>query len=187
MLARRALPEGSRDDATVGDCVARMRVVYGARYQTKTRPYAGIPELLDGLVAKGLRLAVLSNKPHDLTVALVGRLFERWPFAPVFGERAGVPRKPDPAAAVEAAGLLGVAPASILYLGDTPIDMATARAAGMKPVGVSWGFRSEVELRSAGAVAVVASPLDVLAQVDVGALEEPCRPGPRWKFRLPGV
>lgn len=166
VLARRSLPEGSRDDATVSACVARMREVYGARSDEKTRPYDGIADLLDGLTARGLKLAVLSNKPHDLTVALVASLLGRWTFAPVFGERAGVPRKPDPTAAVEAARLLGVSPGAVLYLGDTPVDMKTARAAGMPAIGVSWGFRSAGELQAAGADAVVDRPVEVLERVD---------------------
>lgn len=143
----------------------RMREVYGGRSQEKTRPFEGIPALLDRLVERGLRLAVLSNKPHDLTVALVKGLLGAWPFDPVFGERAGVPRKPDPAAALEVAGLLGLAPAAILYLGDTPTDMATARAAGMPVLGVAWGLRSAGELLAAGADAVVEAPVDVLGHL----------------------
>jgi phosphoglycolate phosphatase len=163
MLARRALPADRRDPATISAAVATMREVYGARFLEHTRPYPGIPELLDSLHARAFRLAVLSNKPHDLTVALVSALFGRWPLAPVFGERAGVPRKPDPAAALEVAHLLGLQCPRVLYLGDTPTDMATARAAGMPAVGVSWGFRDAGELRAAGADAVVHSPSEVLA------------------------
>lgn len=165
VLARRSLPDDARDDATVSACVARMREVYAGRSAEKTRPYDGMPELLDGLVARGLRLAVLSNKPHDLTVALVRDLLGAWTFDPVFGERAGVPRKPDPAAALEVAALLGLAPAEILYLGDTSIDMETAKAAGMPVFGVAWGFRDRAELSAAGADAVVDVPLDVLGHL----------------------
>lgn len=165
VLTRRALPEDRRDEAMVEACVARMREVYGSHFDDKTRPYEGIPELLDRLVERDLRLAVLSNKPHDLTVALVQGLLGRWGFSPVFGEREGVPRKPDPAAALEVARLLGLGPDEILYLGDTPIDMATARAAGMKVLGVAWGFRSGAELQAAGADAIVETPADVLAHL----------------------
>lgn len=166
VLTRRALPEGNRDETTLAACVQRMREVYGARSEAKTRPYEGIPGLLDRLVERGLRLAVLSNKPHDLTVALVQGLLGAWPFDPVFGERSGVPRKPDPTAALEVARLLGLPPREVLYLGDTPIDMATARAAGMPVLGVAWGFRSRSELLAAGADAVVDTPADVLAHLE---------------------
>lgn len=163
MLARRALPADQRTDEVVDACVTRMLEVYSARVTLKTRPYDGIPELLDGLAARGIDLAVLSNKPQRPTSEIVGKLLGRWTFAAVFGQRQGVPRKPDPAAAIEIAGKLGLAPRAILYVGDTPTDMATAVAAGMRPLGAGWGFRSEAELRAAGAPAVAGHPLDVLA------------------------
>ncbi len=163
LLVRRALPPGQRDDATAGACVARMREIYGGRAACTTRPYEGIPELLDGLEARGIRKAVLSNKPHELAVSLVATLLGRWAFDPVYGERPGVARKPDPGGALEVAARLGAAPATILYVGDTPIDIATARAAGMRALGATWGFRGEAELREAGAYALARSPVDVLA------------------------
>lgn len=161
MLALRSLPAGRRDEAMVADCVARMRGVYAGRATQKTRPYEGIPQLLDLLDAKRVALAVLSNKPHQLTVDLVEKLLPRWSFAAVFGERAGVPRKPDPAGALEIAELLRFAPSSILYVGDTPTDLATARAAGMPAIGAAWGFRSEAQLVAAGATAIARSPADL--------------------------
>ncbi len=163
MLTRRALPEAwAADEALVATCVARMRQVYGARPCLKTEAYPGVDRLLDGLQARGLALAVLSNKPHDLTVRVVAQVFPGRPFSPVFGERAGVPRKPDPTSAIEVAALLGLAPAEVLYVGDTPTDMRTALAAGMPAVGVLWGFRGEAELRESGAAAVAAHPEQVL-------------------------
>jgi len=162
MLARRSLPPPQRDEATVAACVSRMRDVYAGRLAEQTRPYDGITDLLDALESGGIAKAVLSNKPHDLTVDLVARLLGRWAFAAVFGERPGVARKPDPAGASEVAGLLGLAPSAIVYVGDTPTDMATARAAGMLAVGATWGFRDEAELREAGADVIVQHPAQVL-------------------------
>jgi phosphoglycolate phosphatase len=161
MLARRALPPSASAE-TLEDCVAAMRRRYGEHAQERTRPYDGIPELLDGIAARGLRAAVLSNKPHDLTVAMVRRLLARWCFDPVFGERDGIPRKPDPSAAQQVACLLGLDPSAILYVGDTPTDFETARAAGMPFAAATWGFRSEDELVRAGAATVVRRPEDVL-------------------------
>jgi len=165
MLARRALPPDRRDADTVSACVTRMREVYGRRAASKTRPYEGIPALLDALDTRGIAKAVLSNKPHDLTVELVAGLLGRWNFAAVFGERPGVPRKPDPAGALEVAARLELAPAAIVYVGDTPTDIATARAAGMRAVGAAWGFRSEAELREAGADQIARHPADVLSSL----------------------
>ena len=165
MLARRALPEGRRDNAAVARAAASMRQVYSERLAVRTRPYDGIPELLDALHRRGTKLAVLSNKLHEMTVALVEKLLARWTFDPVFGERPSVPKKPDPASALEIAGLLGIAPAAIAYVGDTRIDMETARRAGMLAIGAAWGFRPESELRTAGAAAIARTPLDVLKLV----------------------
>lgn len=162
ILARRVLPPLSRDEATVERCVAAMRERYAARLARWSRPYAGVPELLDALTARGLALAVLSNKPHAMTTALVAQMLARWHFAVVFGERAGVARKPDPQAAGEAARILSVDPGRILYLGDTGTDMETARRSGMFAVGALWGFRDRSELEAAGAAALVAEPGQVL-------------------------
>lgn len=166
MLVRRALPEARRDDATVAEGLDRFREVYTGRATLRTRPYDGIAELLDDLASRGIPMAVLSNKLHDLTVRLVEELLGRWRFVVVFGERPGVPRKPDPTSALEVASRLGLAPAAILYVGDTPTDLATARAAGMPAVAAAWGFRSVEELRAAGAERVAWRPSDVLAVLD---------------------
>jgi phosphoglycolate phosphatase len=167
MLARRVLPEHlSNDDETVAAFVKRLKEVYGSRSDRLTAPYDGIAELLDALAGAGIAMAVLSNKPHELTVGLVGRLLGAWNFAPVFGERPAVPRKPDPSGALEIAAELRLAPADILYVGDTPTDLATARGAGMPAIAAAWGFRSETELREAGAMRVARHPLDVLSHLD---------------------
>jgi phosphoglycolate phosphatase len=162
MLVRRAVPENARDDETVSDFVKRLKKVYGERSEKLTRPYDGIPELLDELSRQGIAMAVLSNKPHELTVGLVERLLAAWSFDPVLGERPAVPRKPDPAGALEIAEKLGLAPSDILYVGDTPTDLATARAAGMPAVAAAWGFRTEVELCGSGATRIVHHPSDIL-------------------------
>ena len=166
-LVRRSLPvtEG-RNDAIVSELVPLMRGEYSRRWAAKTRPYDGIPELLDGMVSRGLRLAVLSNKPHPATVEVVGHFFARWVFSATLGARPGVPIKPDAGAALEVSRLLGIPPAEFVYLGDTNTDMQTASAAGMFAVGVLWGFRSAEELQSSGAQAIVEHPRDVLSLLE---------------------
>jgi phosphoglycolate phosphatase len=159
----RSLPEAHRDKATAASVAPLYREAYGRNWADKTRPYDGIPELLDALVARGMKLAVLSNKPDDFTRLMVQKLLPRWRFDAIAGERAAHPRKPDPAAALEIASALGVQPARFLYLGDTNTDMRTAAAAGMFPVGALWGFRSADELRASGARVLVKRPADVIA------------------------
>ncbi|MEN6450432.1 MAG: HAD-IA family hydrolase [Thermoguttaceae bacterium] len=166
VLIERALPADRRDRATVIECGRRMRTEYGERWAATTRPYPGVPELLDALAARGVPMAVLSNKPDEFTRLCVTRLLSRWQFDTVVGSGPSLPRKPDPAGATEVARRLGVAPAEILYLGDTNTDMQTSVAAGMFPVGALWGFRTADELTAAGARALAATPHEVLCILD---------------------
>ncbi len=161
-LVARAFPEGHRDEVTVKGGLAEYRAVYEQHWNVHTRPYEGIPELLDALTARGLALGILSNKPHGMTQRCTQGYLARWHFACVLGQRDTVARKPNPAGALEAAELMKVTPAEVLYLGDTSTDMETARAAGMFAVGATWGFRPESELRAHGAHAIVHHPEDVL-------------------------
>lgn len=110
------------------------------------QPYAGIVEMLSQLAAAALPMAVLSNKPHPLVLRFVERYFPDGMFSQVYGERPGVARKPDPTAALDIAGQLRVDPSKMLFVGDTPIDIQTGKAAGMKTAAVTWGFRSPSEL-----------------------------------------
>jgi phosphoglycolate phosphatase len=158
ILVTRALPADRRDEATIESCLAAFAADYDQNWQVETQPYPGVAELLDALIARGLKLAVLSNKPHEFTVRCVSQLLPHWTFDAVLGQREGVPRKPDPAGAFEIAAQLKIPPANFLYLGDTFVDMETARAAGMFPVGVLWGFRPAEELQESGAQALIARP-----------------------------
>lgn len=167
VLFERALPEGERIAATVRACVEHFREVYKSGWDVKTRIYDGASELLDELVERGMKLAVLSNKPHAFTEKCVAKYLSRWPISPVLGQRNGIPHKPDPTGALEISEQLGISPTEFLYLGDSATDMKTARAAGMFAIGALWGFRPEAELRDAGAEALIASPgelLELLAQ-----------------------
>lgn len=165
-MARRSLPEGHRDEPMVARCVTRMREEYGTRWAEKTHPYAGIPELLDALAGRGVRMAIVSNKPDDFTRLCVGRLLPRWRFDAVIGVSPATPPKPDPQGVLGVAARLGLAPADFLYLGDTNTDMRTAVAAGMFPVGALWGFRTAEELRASGARVLVAKPGDVMRVIE---------------------
>lgn len=162
MLVCRALPESHRTEDRIGDVLARLREVYGARWDLKTRPYTHMSEALQELLTLGFRLAVLSNKPHPLTVAMVERLFPPDTFAAVIGAEAGFPKKPDPGAALALARRMSVPPAACAYVGDTATDMRTARAAGMYAIGALWGFRDAGELSSSGAQSLAEQPVDVV-------------------------
>jgi phosphoglycolate phosphatase len=161
MLARRALGQGREELASA--LVAEFRAIYQERLLVETRPYPGVTELLGELRARDLPLAVLSNKPHRATVSIVEGLFGGDTFVAIAGEQEGTPRKPDPTQALALAKVLGLAPSRCLFVGDSPVDIETATRAGMRPIGVSWGFRDVEELQQAGAHDVLATPRDLLA------------------------
>lgn len=161
-LARRVLPEGHRDEATVTRTLAEVRQEYHRRWPDNTHPYDGIPELLDALAARGIAMAIVTNKPDDSTRQMAASLLPRWKFDVIIAATPDLPRKPDPKGALEAARTMGLPPEAILYVGDSDIDMRTASAAGMFPVGALWGFRSADELRKSGAGALISHPLELL-------------------------
>lgn len=163
MLVRRAMPASAVSDERVAELLRDFRADYLERWTENTRPYPGVPELLDALAERGLRLCVLSNKSDDLTRLFVARLLPRERFEVVLGATAELPKKPAPEAPLHIAARMSVPPSEFLYLGDTATDMRTAVAAGMYPVGVLWGFRTAEELRDAGARVLIDRPADLLA------------------------
>ncbi len=161
-LVTNVLPAGNRDEQTIDLCLDKMFREYGGRWGEKTLPYPGIPELLDALTDQGVKLAVLSNKAHPLTILVVEEFLKRWNFEAVFGERPGIPRKPDPASALEIIQILNISAEGIIYLGDSGSDMETALHAGMFPVGALWGFRNAEELLEHGAKVLLQTPMELL-------------------------
>ncbi|MCK5212696.1 MAG: HAD-IA family hydrolase, partial [Dehalococcoidia bacterium] len=124
--------------------------------------YDGIPELLDALTSAGIRMAILSNKPHSYTETMVSSLLPTWSFEFVLGESASTPRKPDPSGALHIIEQMHIKPEECLYIGDSGVDMQTATSAGLFPVGVLWGFRTAEELLANGAKVLVERPADIL-------------------------
>lgn len=166
VLIERSLPEGQRDEASIDATLADYRIDYAQNWNVSTKAYDGIPEMLTELRRRGLALGVLSNKPHPMTVKCIEGYFPTVSFGAVLGQREDVPRKPDPAGAHEAAKAMGVEAVDVLYVGDTGIDMLTARAAGMQAVGVTWGFRPESELRENGAQTIIHHPRELIQLLD---------------------
>ncbi len=162
-LAFRALPENHRDQATVDKITAQIEKEYSKRWANNTRPYPGIPEMLDALAISGIKMAILSNKPQKPAEQTVSTLLPRWHFEIIAGAQPDVPLKPDPTAALQIAGKMNISPSEFIYLGDSAIDMKTAVAANMYPVGALWGFRMADELLSGGAKALIQKPSQLLS------------------------
>ncbi len=165
VLLSRALAEGHRDEATIDACLADYLAAYAGGWNVHTQPYAGISDMLDALIERGLKLAVLSNKPHPFTVQCVETFLARWTFHAVRGQTDAFPRKPDPGSALDIARQLGTTPGRVCYVGDTRTDMQTATRAGMVAVGVLWGFRERAELEENGARRIIAHPRELLSLV----------------------
>ncbi len=161
-LVTQSLPPQLRDAETVARCYERMIADYGEHSLVKTRVYEGVPELVRALRADGLPLAVHSNKADAPTQAIVAALLDPSDFVVVAGAREDAPLKPDPAVALAIAARFGLPPARVAYVGDSLVDMRTGTAAGMLPVGASWGFRTPAELRESGAHVVIDYPLELL-------------------------
>jgi phosphoglycolate phosphatase len=169
VLARRAdrPADECEGDGAVAAMVREYRAEYENAWRAHSRPYPGVPGLLEGLKERGVRTAVLSNKSHPFTEEMTRELLP-FDFDVVRGAGPGVPYKPDPVAALAIAVEMGLRPAEFAFVGDTRIDMETARAAGMFPAGVLWGFRDAEELASSGAAVLLASPMDLLRVLDEG-------------------
>ncbi len=162
-LVKRSLPDSAKSKPrAVSECLEIFRQTYDRNWKAKSMPYPGIPELLDELTARGLKMAALSNKPDNFTQMIIKELLPAWHFEAVIGERPPIPRKPDPSSALKIADMLGIKPADFLYVGDTATDMKTANGAGMFAVGALWGFRTADELIASGAKKLIEKPAELL-------------------------
>lgn len=162
-LVERALPEELR----TADYVAAARRDFVDYYidhiDLHTKPYDGIPELVDTLYRSGWKLAVASNKFNDGTRKLVNKFFPDIRFSAVYGNRDGVPLKPDAALLRQIMAECGSSPENCWMIGDSGIDMQTAHNAGTHSIGVSWGFRAREELVENGAEHIADKPEDIIA------------------------
>ena len=155
-LVERALPVAFQgDEVLVERALGLYQAHYEAGWRDQTRVYPGMNEVVERLAQGGVKLGVISNKPHRFTQLCVGHFIPQARFELVLGQREGVARKPDPAAAIAAAAWFGVEIEACCYVGDSGVDMAFAKAAGMRAIGVAWGFRDREELWKSGASVVV--------------------------------
>ena len=148
---------------------ARVEKIYDEHYEADTMyltdAYDGIRELIDELKNKGILLAVCSNKPDNVVKDIIKILFGD-KFDIVMGQCEGVAVKPAPDSAINIVKELGVSVEDCLFIGDTNVDIRTAKNANIKSVGVLWGFRDEAELKEAKADVIVAKPMEILDCID---------------------
>lgn len=157
LIARIVPPEIAQTEALLLKLTAHFDAYYALHGQDLTKPYDGILPMLDKLAAEGYRLAVLSNKPHAFVQTLTAHYFgDR--FAAVYGNRPGYPVKPEPSLLKEVLAKIDAAPGDALYLGDSGVDMQTAKNGDVLAIGVLWGFRDKEELLENGADILLESP-----------------------------
>ena len=147
-LFERALPEGEKTEENVLRVRKEFLLHYDRHNADESRPYSGIPELLEALQNKGHKLAVASNKYPAATEKLIAHYFPGIRFVAVFGQREGVKVKPDPTVVYDILQIADVPKEEVLYIGDSGVDMQTAINSGVTSCGVTWGFRPRTELES---------------------------------------
>ncbi len=161
-LITRILPEDKRNPAIIEKAVDLFRKDYANNWKVHTAMYDGIEAMLTHIEDNDFPKSILSNKPEEFTRLCVEELLPAWKFWSILGQRSDVPKKPDPARAFEIAEKLGLDPVTILFVGDTAVDMQTAANAGMDGVGVLWGFRTAEELQAHGAQFLIDHPGELL-------------------------
>lgn len=154
----------SKDENFINNALKFYDGCYSRHLLNKTKPYAGIVELLTALQNKNIPVAICTNKQHFAAVALAEKIFPEINFVEVIGDA----QKPNPARALEIMGEIGVAPEEVAYFGDTSVDMKTAVNAGFLPVGVTWGFRPESELRESGAKIIIHTADEIFNLINFG-------------------
>ena len=158
-----SMPKEHRTDEKISAALQRFLEIYDQNYMNETVPYEGIPEVINLLADKGVKMGVNSNKRTDYTNNLIRKFFPDIGFVGVFGERAGVPKKPHPQSALEILELMGFAPNEVIYIGDSGTDIRTGKNAGMATAGVLWGFRTLDELKDNGADYILRTPREIIS------------------------
>ena len=162
LMERALIASGDEGAARIEEGMEAYGRIFGENCMYHVEPYDGIPDVLEAMKQKGIKLAVLSNKPHRQTVNVVETVFGKGYFEFVQGQIDGIPKKPDPGCVYELLSKMGVAKEECLYVGDSEVDVATGIAAGVTCIGVEWGFRDRQELIDAGAEHLVDHPLQLL-------------------------
>jgi phosphoglycolate phosphatase len=160
ILLQRAFPDTPEARAVMPEAIAIFKERYATCWHSKTKPYPGINELLQQLKAQDYQLGVLSNKLHEFTTEMIAWFFPGV-FPLVWGQKQGYPPKPAPDSLLALMKEAGVTPRQTIFVGDSGVDIQTARAAGCEPWGVTWGFRDRAELEAEGARHLVDHPSEI--------------------------
>lgn len=160
-LIERAIPPEAVNAQIVDRMLVHFREYYDEHCCDLTKPYLGIPALLSRLSDEGINLAVTSNKYQGAVTKIINHFFPNANWKAVLGNQPGIPTKPDPSIVFEALLECPTPKSEVLYVGDSGVDMETARRACVESVGVTWGFRTEAELRNAYADHIVSSPWEI--------------------------
>ena len=165
-LFRNSLPSDRRDEETVLKMKECFVPYYNEHIADSTRPYPGILDMLDSMKNAGIEVAVASNKYQEGTELLVDRYFGRYGFCSILGQRDGRPIKPDPEIIHEIIeSVPGISVDEIVYCGDSDVDMLTGRNAGVRTIGVTWGFRTREELSACNPWLLVENPEEITKAV----------------------
>lgn len=167
-LVTRVLPEDARDDENVDRVLGDFMKYYDEHCIDYTKPYNGMPELLQDLRDMGVMMAVASNKYQQAVSKIIPHYFPDINFIAIEGQKDGVNVKPDPSIVFSILAQARVPKADALYIGDSGVDMETARRACIDSVGVTWGFRSKKELVEYQADVIVNNPMDIVGIVENG-------------------
>ncbi len=160
-LIERVLPQDSRDGITHAKVLECFMNHYREHYIDKTVAYNGINELISGLKAEGLKMAVISNKVQEMALTVTNKILGDV-FEIVCGKQEGYPAKPDPTLTLKVINDLGVMPNECVFIGDSGMDMAVAKNAKCLSIGVLWGFRTKEELCNNGADFIAEEPSKIL-------------------------
>ena len=164
-LVRRLFPSGELSAKRVEKVASDIRETFLEHGTVLTKPYRGVAEMLDTLAGRGILLAVLTNKPQASAEKAVSVYLPDVPFRIVQGAMPGCPMKPESEIALKVILKLGTLPEETLVVGDSDVDMDTAKNAGLIAVGVSWGFRSVELLLQHGADVIVNDPMEICGLV----------------------
>jgi len=150
------------DTSKINQIFQRFKMVYSQALCNNTKPYAGVYKMMEKLHKANYKIGIDSNKPHEFTLKCVKHFFQEFNLKEVYGQKENTPKKPHPQVAQNIAKAFNISCENIFFVGDSDVDMQTAKNAGMIPVGVSWGFRGTKELIENGACHILQSPKDIL-------------------------